>query len=155
MSEDLIYRYDSGDQIVIDYQGSVEFAPAKERVIYSDLNQDAPELDSLVTNVAAIVQGIGNLFRTLPGERLFRPTYGSNFLPILFAPINQTTAIRLREMTISAVEKYEPRVSLDRRLTRITPLPNDDMYEIVLVGQTIGIGPELFEYRGFFEKLPS
>jgi phage baseplate assembly protein W len=123
------------------------------RIQYADLNQATPSLSPLVIDMAAVLQGVRNLFSTRPGERLFRPQVGTNLLGVIFQPIDNITSLQIKQLMITAVEQWEPRVSVDRQNTRITPVPEEEGYDIVIVYRVAGVPDQTFEYRSFYEVL--
>ena len=124
---------------------------AEEFVVYRDLNQESSGKDPMLVNMDAVAQALSNLFNTRPGERIFRPNFGSDLEAILFQPIDEATTLRLKQLLIKSVEQWEPRVRVDRRLTEITPQPDDNGYDIFIIYQILGIPEEYFEFQGFYE----
>jgi phage baseplate assembly protein W len=52
------------------------------------------------------------LLNTIPGERVYRPTFGTALRSSLFEPIDNNTLYDLRHSMINAINVHEPRVSL-------------------------------------------
>jgi phage baseplate assembly protein W len=123
------------------------------RIQYSDLNQVNPGINPVIIDMEAVLQGIRNLFSTRPGERLFRPQVGTNLLSVIFQPIDNITSQQIKQLLITAVELWEPRVSIDRRYTKITPVPEEEGYDIVILYKVAGVPDQTFEYRSFYEVL--
>lgn len=116
-------------------------------IIYSDLNQRSPGSYSLLFNMDSVMQAISNLLNTQPGERLFRPTFGADIRSILFQPINEATSIRLKQMFIGSIEQWDRRIQVARNLTQITPLPDDNAYDIYIVYRVLGITDQTYAYE--------
>lgn len=116
-------------------------------VLYSDLNQESPESDPLLFNMDSIMQAMYNLFNVQPGERLFRPTYGADLRSFLFRPITEGTSIQLKQMLIVSVEIWDSRIRILRNQTKITPLPDDNAYQIYAVYQVLGISEQTYAYE--------
>ena len=62
----------------------------------------------------SVRQGIEVILRTKPGEQLMRPNYGGGLEELLHEPNNLTTRRRLRDLVTSSLERFEPRLVLDR-----------------------------------------
>jgi phage baseplate assembly protein W len=75
---------------------------------------DAAGRVALVTGAAAIRQALLLLLATMPGERVMRPEYGCEIHRLVFAPADDTTAGLAMHYVRQAVERWEPRVELQR-----------------------------------------
>lgn len=98
--------------------------------IFIDINPRFGQSASgeLVTDVEAINASIENILGTVPGERLFLPTFGSQIHQLLFNPIDPITASDLRSETILAIERWEPRVRIIDQETSIEAQPDNNKY---------------------------
>lgn len=98
----------------------------------SPLNQDL----IVLKNESAIARSIRNIVFTLPGERFFDENFGSNVTRSIFENIDQISASILQTEIQSAIETYEPRVSL----VRVTVNPNYDenSFDVIVNYQIIG-----------------
>jgi len=78
---------------------------------YSDLDFRLKKLSSgdfnKVTDENAINQSLTSLFNTLPGERLFNLSYGTNIPFLLFDPFDKTTASSIINEINDSIQKYE------------------------------------------------
>jgi phage baseplate assembly protein W len=54
------------------------------------------------------------LLLTNPGERIFLPDYGTPLRKLIFEPNDPSLAIQAREMIITSIQKWEPRISVDQ-----------------------------------------
>jgi phage baseplate assembly protein W len=63
-----------------------------------------------VTNSAAVRQSIRSLINTSFGERLFQPRIGGSLRNLLFEPIDEITALEIRDRLIETLRKHEPRI---------------------------------------------
>lgn len=63
-----------------------------------------------VTNSAAVRQSIRSLISTSFGERLFQPRIGGSLRNLLFEPIDEITALEIRDRLIETLRKHEPRI---------------------------------------------
>lgn len=87
--------------------------------------------DIIVTyDVDTILQSIRTILSTIPGERVRNPI-GSNLIRYLFEPINPETADSIRTECWNAINRYEPRVSIQN----ISVVPNEDRnyYDVQMV----------------------
>jgi len=67
-----------------------------------------PSLDESVR------QSIKIILQTQPGERLMRPTYGAGLERYLHEPNTLTTRRQIRDLITASLERWEPRILLDR-----------------------------------------
>ncbi len=103
------------------------------KIVYKELNQKNTGDDVFLYNIDVITQSVFNAIFTSPGERLFRPTYGASLNRILFRGINVATSLLLKQILIISMEQWEPRIQVNRALSTITPMPDDNMYDIHMV----------------------
>lgn len=68
---------------------------------------------ALVTREREIEEAIRLVLATRPGERPMRPEFGSRIADHVFAPANASTAGRLAYEVRVALDRWEPRVTLD------------------------------------------
>lgn len=62
----------------------------------------------------SVRQSIKIILQTRPGERLMRPTFGAGLERYLHEPNTLTTRRRIRDLITNSLERWEPRVVLDR-----------------------------------------
>ncbi len=67
-----------------------------------------PSLDESVR------QSIKIILQTCPGERLMRPGYGAGLERYLHEPNTLTTRRQIRDLITASLERWEPRILLDR-----------------------------------------
>lgn len=67
-------------------------------------------------------ESIWIILRTSPGERVYRPTFGSRLSELTFAPLNNTTLLRIRMYVEEALEAWEPRIVLEQVMTEPDPI---------------------------------
>jgi phage baseplate assembly protein W len=82
-------------------------------------------------DLAAIRNSLQNLFNTLPGQRFLFPEYGLNIHQFLFLPVTDATGRIIAERLIKTIEKFEPRVKVER--VNVRPEPDESSYYITLV----------------------
>lgn len=85
--------------------------------IYSDVDSKmvihpVSKDTSRLIDEEAIKISMKNLLLTNKGERLFKPTLGSNIRKMLFENITPDVMVILREYVISTLETYEPRINI-------------------------------------------
>lgn len=59
-------------------------------------------------------QSIKIILQTQPGERLMRPGYGAGLERYLHEPNTLSTRRRIRDLITTSLERWEPRILLDR-----------------------------------------
>jgi len=67
---------------------------------------------AMVSGDDSVRQALLLLLSTIPGERVMRPTYGSELHRLVFAPNDQTTAGLAIHYVRRAVSRWEPRVDI-------------------------------------------
>lgn len=65
-------------------------------------------------DVEAIMNSLNNIFKTIPGERFLVPEFGINLKPYIFRPITESIANRIGNDIVRGIERWEPRVIVDR-----------------------------------------
>ena len=75
-----------------------------------------PVTDDLVTvkDKSAVAQSIKGLLLTRRGERPFQPDLGSGLQDLLFEPMDYGSAAMIKQEIQSCINKYEPRVRVQR-----------------------------------------
>jgi phage baseplate assembly protein W len=69
---------------------------------------------AMVSGDASVRQALLMLFSTMRGERVGRPTYGTDLHTLAFAPNDETTSGLAMHLVRSAVREWEPRVEVVR-----------------------------------------
>lgn len=67
----------------------------------------------LTQDDAAIRQSIYVIIYTVPGERVMRPEFGCQIHDLVFWPINSSTAALAERYVREALERWEPRITLE------------------------------------------
>lgn len=120
--------------------------------IYSDLNQVDPTNNPLVKNEDSIYQSINNILVISPGERLFRPLFGSDIDQIPFEPLNDGTSLLLFKEIVEAIDRWETRVRIDNSTTTITPNYEEQSYTLLLAFIIQRMGVQQFEQQATIEE---
>jgi uncharacterized protein len=74
------------------------------------------------SGIDKVRQAIELILRTEPGERLMRPTFGCPLRQFLMEPNTVATRSRLERVVASALEAFEPRVTV----RQLVASPGDD-----------------------------
>lgn len=98
----------------------------------------------------SVRQSIKIILQTRPGERLMRPGYGGGLEHFLHEPNALTTRRQIRDLIRASLERWEPRLLLDRvDVWEVDELPDTVRIEIVYrlrrtnAAQQMGITLEL------------
>ena len=86
--------------------------------IYKDLNMSftknpATKDVARLFDVQAIKRAVKNIILTNKYERHFNPDFGCNLRGFLFENITETLLVIIKDRVAMAIEKYEPRVSVE------------------------------------------
>jgi len=68
------------------------------------------------TDLEILAGSILTILKTIPGERVYRPTFGCYAIRLLFANMSVAAALRCRSEARRAIETWEPRVIVDEIL---------------------------------------
>lgn len=77
-----------------------------------------------IANSRIIQSSIGIILMTRIGERVWNPEFGSEISALKHEPNSKLTWLRVQEETLSAVEKWEPRI--DQLRVTVVPKPSAD-----------------------------
>jgi len=100
-----------------------------------------------VESAEAIKSAIVNIISTTPGERLFLPRFGCNLEHILFEPVDEDTALLIRVELYQCLEDNDPRIRMLPNSTQIIPHPDDNLFEIYLHLEILGIGDFIYRFN--------
>jgi len=90
----------------------------------------------ILTNERAIIRSIRNLVETIPTERFFNSTLGSNVRRSLFEFVDYATASVIKDQIIEVISNYEPRVT--NVVVQVDPIPDLNEFEITITFDIIG-----------------
>lgn len=112
-------------------------------VIYSDVNLALGAASSyeLLTNEDAVMRAILNILETRRGTRPFRRTFGSSLMELLFDPLDDITARRIRTKLLRDIAENEPRVRLEN--IEVIPDHERDAYYVNIVGWIVRLDKPL------------
>jgi phage baseplate assembly protein W len=91
----------------------------------------------ILRNENAIARSIRNLVFTIPGEKPFEPTIGSNVTNLLFENLDFLTASSIRSEIENTINNFEPRVRL--REVEVNPNFDNNAFDVVIRYDIIGI----------------
>ena len=91
---------------------------------------------SVLTNERAIIRSIRNLVETIPSERFFNPSLGSNVRSSLFDFVDYATASTIEDQIIEVINNYEQRVT--NVIVQVDPIPDLNEFEVTITFDIIG-----------------
>jgi len=91
---------------------------------------------SVLTNERAIIRSVRNLVETIPTERFFNPTLGSNVRSSLFDFVDYATASTIEDQIIEVINNYEQRVT--NVIVQVDPIPDLNEFEVTITFDIIG-----------------
>ena len=95
---------------------------------------------AVLKNADAIKRSVRNLVQTIPNERFFNSTIGSEVKNLLFenAPgfIDFGTAAIIEKQIFTTIENYEPRVT--NLEVNVEPRPDTNEFEVTVIFDIIG-----------------
>jgi phage baseplate assembly protein W len=90
----------------------------------------------VLINERAIIRSVRNLVETIPTERFFNPTLGSNVRRSLFDFVDYATASVIEDQIIEVISNYEPRIT--RLIVQVDPIPDLNQFEVTVTFDIIG-----------------
>jgi phage baseplate assembly protein W len=90
----------------------------------------------ILKNERAIIRSIRNLVETIPTERFFNSTIGSDVRSSLFDFVDFGTASVVQSQIEVAISNYEPRV--DNVKVEVLPSPDTNSFEVTVIFDIIG-----------------
>ena len=94
----------------------------------------------VLKNADAIKRSVRNLVQTIPSERFFNSTIGSDVRGLLFENVpgfvDFGTASIIEKQIQTSIENYEPRV--DNLEVNVDPRPDQNEYEVVVIFDIVG-----------------
>ena len=91
---------------------------------------------SVLTNERAIIRSVRNLVETIPTERFFNPTLGSDVRSSLFDFVDYATASTIEDQIIEVINNYEQRVT--NVIVQVDPIPDLNEFEVTITFDIIG-----------------
>ena len=87
-------------------------------------------------NENAIARSIRNIVFTIPGEKFFDESFGSNINRSLFDNIDELSALVIKDQITESIENFEPRVDAVKVVT--SPDFDNNSFDVVLTYEIIG-----------------
>ena len=91
---------------------------------------------TVLKNENAIKRSVRNIVNTIPRERFFNPTLGSDVRSSLFNFVDYGTASVIQKQIQIAIENFEPRV--DNLQVNVFPRPDSNEFEVNIIFDIIG-----------------
>ncbi len=91
---------------------------------------------TILKNENAIKRSVRNIVNTMPRERFFNPTLGSDVRSSLFNFVDYGTASVIQKQIQIAIENFEPRV--DNLQINVFPRPDSNEFEVNVIFDIIG-----------------
>ena len=103
--------------------------------IYKDLNMSftknpATKDVARLFDVQAIKRAVKNIILTNKYERPFNPDFGCNLRGFLFENITEPLLVIIKDRVAMAIEKYEPRVSVEDVVVKNSSDPNGIIIQV-------------------------
>jgi len=87
-------------------------------------------------NENAIARSIRNIVFTIPGEKFFNQSFGSDINQSLFMNIDEISAVIIKDQISSSISKFEPRVNLVE--VKINPNFDNNSFDATVIYEIIG-----------------
>ena len=91
----------------------------------------------VLINERAIIRSVRNLVETIPTERFFNATLGSDVRGSLFEFVDIGTALVIEEQIRNTVEYYEPRI--ENLKVQVDPRPDDNSFDCNVFFDIVGL----------------
>ena len=91
----------------------------------------------IIINERAIVRSVRNLVETIPTERFFNPTLGTDIRSSLFELVNYGTATIIRDQIKDTVEFYEDRI--ENLNVKVDPQPDNNSFDVTVFFDIVGL----------------
>ena len=91
---------------------------------------------TVLKNENAIKRSVRNIVNTIPRERFFNPTLGSDVRSSLFNFVDYGTASVIQKQIQIAIENFEPRV--DNLQVNVFPRPDSNEFEVNVLFDIVG-----------------
>lgn len=104
-------------------------------VQFSDINISSSQVghDDIVYEIDAVRMSIFNILSTNQYDRVFRPDFFGALDDLLFEPMTEMTAYRIRNQLIDSISQWEPRALIDKVRSTVVPDYTNELYNVTLV----------------------
>ena len=89
-----------------------------------------------IKNENAIARSLRNIVFTLPGEKFFNESFGSRITESLFDNIDEITASVITDEISESINRYEPRVKLDK--VKAYPDYENNGFDVIITYDVVG-----------------
>ena len=90
----------------------------------------------ILKNESAIRRSVRNIVETIPTEKFFNSTFGSDVYKSLFDFVDFGTASVIKDQIKTSISNFEPRV--DNVDVKVFPRPDDNEFEVEVIFDVIG-----------------
>ena len=90
----------------------------------------------ILKNESAIRRSVRNIVETIPTEKFFNSTFGSDVYKSLFDFVDFGTASVIKDQIKTSILNFEPRV--DNVNVKVFPRPDDNEFEVEVIFDVIG-----------------
>ena len=90
----------------------------------------------ILKNESAIRRSVRNIVETIPTEKFFNSTFGSDVYKSLFDFVDFGTASIIKDQIKTSILNFEPRV--DNVDVKVFPRPDDNEFEVEVIFDIIG-----------------
>jgi hypothetical protein len=90
----------------------------------------------VLLNENAIIRSVRNLVETIPTEKFFNSTLGSDVRSLLFDFVDYGTASVIKNEIETTIANYEPRVN--NTVVKVNPQPDQNSFEVTISFDIIG-----------------
>ena len=102
-----------------------------------------------LTNERAIIRSVRNLVETIPTERFFNSSIGTDIRASLFENFYPTLMTVIKDQIIETVTRYEPRVN--NLNVQLNPTPDANAFEVTLLFDIVGLERPTQEFSFLLE----
>ena len=90
----------------------------------------------ILKNESAIRRSVRNIVQTIPTEKFFNSSFGSDVYKSLFDFVDFGTASVIEDQIIVSINNFEPRVNNVR--VQVDPSPDENTFEVTIFFDIIG-----------------
>lgn len=91
---------------------------------------------TILTNESAISRSVRNLVETIPTERFYNSSIGSDIRSSLFNNADYGTAAEIQQQIETTISNNEPRI--ENLIVEVYPYPDNNLYEVNVIFDIIG-----------------
>ena len=102
-----------------------------------------------LTNERAIIRSVRNLVETIPTERFFNSSIGTDIRASLFENFYPTLMTVIKDQIIETITRFEPRVN--NLNVQLNPTPDANAFEVTLLFDIVGLERPTQEFSFLLE----